>query len=113
MLHQGDLSCGPTVPIFSPEIMEEQLNAATSAFLSRQVKIFVNRRTIVLPKVCDIYRKDFGSGDPYDCVAFILQYMDEDEQDKIVELFTDETNAPSIKYQPGQQTFLTNLTLML
>ena len=113
VLHQGDLSCGPTVPIFSPEIMEEQLNAATSAFLSRQVKIFVNRRTIVLPKVCDIYRKDFGSGDPYDCVAFILQYMDEDEQDKIVELFTDETNAPSIKYQPGQQTFLTNLTLML
>jgi len=112
VLHQGDLSFGP-VPIFSPEIMEEQLNAATSAFLSRQVKIYVNRRTIVLPKVCDIYRKDFGSGDPYDCVAFILQHMDEDEQDKIVELFTDETNAPSVKYQPGQQTFLTNLTLML
>ena len=51
--------------------------------------------------------------DTFSCVAFILQHMDEDEQDKIVELFTDETNAPSVKYQPGQQTFLTNLTLML
>jgi len=113
VLHQGDLSGGPTVPVLTAEVMDEQLNVATSAFLSRQVKIYVNRHTIVLPKVCDVYRKDFGSGDPYDCVSFILQYMDEDSQDKIVELFTDETNAPVIKYRPSQQTFLHNLTLMM
>ena len=113
VLHQGSIDGGSTVPVFTPEVMEEQLNVATSAFLSRQVKIYVNRRTIVLPKICDVYSRDFGSGDPYDCISFILQYMDEDSQDKIVELFTDETNAPSIKYRPSQQSFVTNLTLML
>lgn len=113
VLHQGTDSGGPTVPVFTPEVMEEQLNVATSTFLSRQVKIYVNRRTIVLPKVCEVYKDDFGSGDPYDCISFILQYMDEDSQDKIVELFTDETNAPSIKYRPSQQSFVTNLMLML
>ena len=113
VLHQGDFSSGSTVPVLTPEVMEEQLSAATSAFLSRQVKIYVNRRTIVLPKICDVYRQDFGSGDPYDCISFILQYMDEDSQDQIVELFTDETNAPSIKYRPSQQSFVTNLTLMM
>jgi len=113
VLNQGDTSSLPTVPVLNPEVMEEQLNAATSAFLSRQVTVDVSKRVILVPKICDVYRKDFGEGDPYDCVSFCLQYLDEATQEKIIELFTDETNAPSIRYRSSSDHFQSNLQLML
>ena len=108
-LNNGDVSCPPRVTVFHPDLLDEQLRDSASAFLARQVEVDVARRTITLPKVCEIYRRDFGSGDGYDCISFCLQYLDDDTQDAIIDLFVDETNSPRVQYRSSEQEFWSNL----
>ena len=67
---------------------------------------------VTLPKVCDIYRKDFGPGEPFDCLAFILQYLEEEMQTVIIDMSNKETSSPSIKYHNSNDHFHSTLKLL-
>ena len=81
---------------------------SASCFLAENVKIDKRKRTVFLPKVCDVYRNDFGMGDGLICLSLCLVYMDEQDQLAIGALL--EEGVVSVKFQPSCQDFRPNLT---
>lgn len=61
VLHTGDVSCPPVVPILRQHTLEQQLHTAATEFIQNHVTI--DRNVVVLPKICDVYRNDFGGVD--------------------------------------------------
>ena len=84
--------------------------AASSSFLRDQVKIDVRKRAVFLPKVCDVYRNDFGMGDGRVCLSLVLKYLDDGDQLRIEQLL--ESGVMSVKFRPAQERFRTNLTIL-
>lgn len=72
----GDTACPQTVPILRPSDLEDQLNVVAAAFLKKELVIDTRRRLVLLPKVCEIYKHDFGS-DSLACLKFCMQQLDE------------------------------------
>lgn len=91
------------VPIYKHHIVDEQMDIASSSFLVDQVKIDKRKRTVFLPKVCDVYALDFGMGDGLVCVSACLTYLDEEKKASISALL--ENGHPSIKYNPCVHNF--------
>ena len=81
---------------------------SASCFLAENVTIDKKKRTVFLPKVCDVYRNDFGMGDGLICLSLCLVYMDEQDQLAIGALL--EEGVVSVKFQPSCQDFRPNLT---
>jgi len=54
VLNTGNLSHPPEVPVLKPDSLEEQLSVITRLYLNKHVKIDQSRRTVTLPKVCDV-----------------------------------------------------------
>lgn len=81
---------------------------SASHFLAENVTIDKKKRTVFLPKVCDVYRNDFGMGDGLICLSLCLVYMDEQDQLAIGALL--EEGVVSVKFQPSCQDFRPNLT---
>ena len=101
--NNGDVSYPSRVPIYKQQIMDEQMDLASSCFLMEQVKIDKRKRTVFLPKVCDVYALDFGMGDGLVCVSQCLIYLDEQSQLAIAALL--ENRMISIKYNQCPQNF--------
>ena len=96
------------VPIYKQQILDEQIDFASSCFLVEQVKIDTRKRTVFLPKVCDVYALDFGMGDGLVCVSQCLMYLDEQSQSAIAALL--ENGMISVKFNQCQQNFHPSLT---
>ena len=62
------------------------ISSASSFFLMNQVEINAKKRLVTIPKVCDVYRNDFGMGDCLVCLSQILKYLDEVKQLSIASL---------------------------
>ncbi len=101
--NNGDVSYPSRVPVYKQQIMDEQMDLASSCFLMEQVKIDKRKRTVFLPKVCDVYALDFGMGDGLVCVSQCLIYLDEQSQTAIAALL--ENRMISIKYNQCPQNF--------
>jgi len=84
LLNTGDLSCPPEVPVLSPLQLEQQLQSSTEAFIRKELVIDVAKKVIFLPKVCDVYRNDYGNGDPTSILMYCLKYLEESEQKRIM-----------------------------
>ena len=84
------------------------MEAASSCFLADQVKIDKRKKTVFLPKVCDVYRNDFGMGDGIVCLSQCLIYLEEEEQLDIGSLLED--GLVSVKFQRNCEDFRSNLT---
>lgn len=59
-----------------PETLDAQLNEAASRFLVSQIEIDTSKTQVVLPKVCDVYRNDFG-GESSSCLSYCEAFLDE------------------------------------
>ncbi len=106
--NNGDTSYPSAVPILHPQTMDDQMDAAASAFLMCQVKIDKRKSTVFLPKVCDIYRNDFGGGDGLVCLSQCLIYLDGSSQLAIAALLDD--GQLLVKFNRGCESFHPNLT---
>lgn len=96
------------MPVLRPQALEDQIYTSASYFLASQVKIDKRKRTVYLPKVCDVYRNDFGMGDGLVCLSQCLIYLDERDQLAIAALLDD--GVVSVKFQPNCHDFHPNLT---
>lgn len=74
------------MPVLQKGVLDDQLDTASACFLMSQVKIEKRKRTVFLPKVCDVYALDFGMGDGLVCLSQCLKYLDESSQTAIAEL---------------------------
>ncbi|OQR92544.1 hypothetical protein ACHHYP_03524 [Achlya hypogyna] len=70
----------PLVTFFDAEFVHEQLNAACSHFLQAAIRVDEATRTIVLPKLCEWHRLDFGAANTngLHCARKLLGFVDGD-----------------------------------
>ena len=92
------------VPVLQPQNMDDQMDTAASCFLMDQVKIDKRKRTVFLPKVCDVY----GMGDGLVSLSQCLIYLDESDQLAIAALLDD--GVVSVKFKRNCDEFHPNLT---
>ena len=89
--------------------MDDQIDAACQNFLLNQVEIDVQKTTVVLPKVCDVYKNDFGNGDVIVCLSQCLRYLDVADQLSIAKLL-ENGRMVSVKFRSPSYQFHTHLT---
>lgn len=98
ILNYGCLSSVSAVPVYTPVHLENQMLHSCCLFLRRQVYVDAKKRTVVLPKVCDVYRKGFGQGDPMSCLLFSLQLFDESTQPILLDMISDDVRTSTTKF---------------
>ena len=99
LMNTGDTSCPISIPVLQTETLDDQLNTATTAFIQKEVDIDKAKGTVVLPKICDVYRYEFGNGDNSSCLNFCLKFLDEEDQRAVREL------KENIKFQPCSEQY--------
>lgn len=60
MLNNGSISCPSKIYVIKPDNLDKVLIDATQLFLADSIQCDVRRWSITLPRICDIYRNDFG-----------------------------------------------------
>lgn len=113
VLNTGDLACPKGVIVLKPEVLEEQLNFAASDFIKQNITIDESKRTIHLPKVCDVYRVDFGfenTDTANACLQYCLAFLDDSKSKKIQDLLK-ERPGTTVKFLPTSQLYHTYLRL--
>ena len=76
-----------------------------------QVSIKKRKRTVFLPKVCDVYALDFGMGDGLVCLSQCIKYLDESSQTAIADML--ENGIVSVKFNCVSEQFHPSLTELL
>jgi hypothetical protein len=113
LLNTGDMACPKAVIVLRPETLEEQLNFAATEFIRSNVKVDEGKRTIFVPKVCDVYRNDFGfdgSNAAYACLQYCLGFMSQSKAEEITGLLGNNYNF-TVKFCPSSDQYHTYLTL--
>lgn len=108
--NNGSSSNLSIVPVFNPEKLDIQLRLACGIFLQKNVSVDTKKRIITLPKVCEVYRNDFGDGTSQDCLAFCIKYLSEEVQETALDFLGE--NSCWIKYQPASESFHSSLSRM-
>jgi hypothetical protein len=73
-----------------------------------QVKINARKRVVFLPKVCDVYRNDFGMGDCLVCLSQVLRYLDESSQLTVASLL-ENGGQIAVRFKQPSEKFHTSL----
>lgn len=110
ILHSGDTSKGSSVPILSPSNFDEKLSQCATSFFHRNVSVDILRKSITLPKVCEVYRDDLGGAEDV-CLSYCLQYFDEDSRSDTLKLMST-FESSSIKYQSYCDKYVSSLNLV-
>jgi len=97
LINCGSISILPTIYLMTPSSMHNSLNEASIAFFESSMIVDTKRRTVTLPKICDIFRSDFGE-DALAVLRHILRYLNRDNWEK-VSLLLEGSKAPTVKFQ--------------
>lgn len=109
VLNTGDVACPRDTPILRPSMVEQQLNVAASIFLRQELEIDPKKSVIILPKICEVFKNDFG-GDAISCLKFCMGGLDEGTASTIRVMMMDMNNL-MIRYQQASDQYHTSLTL--
>lgn len=109
VLNCGDVACPRTVPVLRSPILDDQLTEASAIFLQQQVEIDPKRSHIILPKVCEVYKNDFG-GDSLSCLKFCIGGLDDSTAAKIRVMMMDQSSLV-IRFRPASEQYHTSLML--
>ncbi len=97
-LVNGSISAPPFVTVFRASRLDEQLDKAFVRFVDYTIKVDTRKRTVVLPKVCDIYRADFSPAQTSkETIKVCLRFLDRTKWERISWLLAG-AKTPSIKY---------------
>lgn len=112
VLNTGDMSCPQTVPVLTPESLQDQLDTFSALFVQTQLSLDANKRVIVLPRVCSVYRNDFGNGDESVAIMFCVTFLNSAEREAVIRMFKNEAQGPIyMKVQPISETYHSCLKL--
>lgn len=96
LLNTGSISNPPVIFLLTTENLYEKMTEAAQLLLTRTMKVDSKRRTITLPKVCDIYRGDFGE-DPHVAIRHCLRYL-EHEQWEVASPLLNDNKPPHVRF---------------
>jgi hypothetical protein len=102
--NHGTLANLAWVPVLSPDNLESELNNYCTAFLQKELNIDRRRKTVTLPKICEVFRSDYGNGDSLSCILFCSQFTDDESRDTLMDLI-DEGKQLVTKYQHSCASF--------
>lgn len=111
LVNYGSLSQLPTIYLMTPETMHQSLNEASIAFFESSMVVDTKKRTVTLPKICDVFGLDFGE-DPLAVLRHILRYLNRDNWEKVSILLTN-SKAPTVKFQDLKPRSHTRLHLVI
>jgi hypothetical protein len=95
-LNSSSLSNSSVIYMFRPETMQATLESASLRLINTTIRIDLKKRTVLLPKVCDMYRNDFG-GSSQEVLKTIVQFVDGDNKEKLLLLISG-ARPPVVKY---------------
>jgi hypothetical protein len=113
VLNTGDIACTRNVPVLTPLRLDDQLNIQTAEFLRQNIRIDVQKRVILLPKVCETFRSDFTSdtvGVGNAILRYCLPFLDEPMSSLIHKLYSDCELPVTIKFSSASESFHGTLT---
>jgi len=85
-----------SIPILTPVKLDEQLSMLSTTFLREEISVDLTKKIVTLPKVCEVFRNDFGDGDCLSCINYCFHHLDEDAQFKVLECL--KLGCPTIRY---------------
>lgn len=80
-------SC-PSIRFYSPENLNEAMDAATRAFLL-DVEIDMERREVKISQILKWYQDDFADGGMYEVLKWTLPYLEEEKKTQLQQLLAD------------------------
>lgn len=111
VLNTGDSSCPQAVVVLTPDKLQDQLDAISSHFVQSQLSVDVSKRVIVLPRVCAVYRNDFGNGDDTVAIMFCVTFLSDGVREKVVSILKDQSVPMYMKHQPISEVYHSCLKL--
>jgi len=110
--NNGSSSNLSRVPIFSPLKLDEQIDHVCVKRLQNDAIVDRKKQSLLLPKVCDIYRNDFGDGDSMHCLSFCIRFLKEEDQRLVIDLLNTGFRGYTIKFYSPTDTFHSYLIRM-
>jgi len=96
----GSKSNPKLISLFTPDLIEKQLDYTSRIFLGETVSIKKDRKgvSIRLPRLCNWYLGDFGDGQS-DLLSLVRNFMPDDDQ-KLIDLCLEGSVPYTVKYLP-------------
>ena len=111
------ISNTPCLELLQPDNFEEQLTVAAQDFVNQNVTVDESKRTIHIPKVCEVFRNDFCPTDNGGvtnaavlCLHYCMNFLNDDLVAKIQDLMQRAgEGVVSVKFQPTAEQYLSSL----
>jgi Protein of unknown function, DUF547 len=98
ILNQGSVSSPECIFLLTPENLSGQFTKASKMALMHSISVDFGWRIVTLPKVCEIYRGDFGE-DAVTILQHCLTYVDKTGVGAdITSLMEGESKPPQVKF---------------
>jgi Protein of unknown function, DUF547/Protein of unknown function (DUF1769) len=106
-LNCGSLSNPPSVMIYRPLTLDDQLNFVCRVYLQCVEVLPVRRNGLIvsMPRICQWYAEDFGDGSINSILKIVVQHLDTNKRQLIMEYWHPSTatfNDVNCKYLPFQ-----------
>jgi hypothetical protein len=95
LLNDGSLSCPSKIFIVTPQSYDKTCMDAAQHYLSDSIQCDVRRWSVMLPRVCDIYRGDFGD-DNFSILQQCKKMVDFSIQNEIQDVLNVAKHASSV-----------------
>jgi len=98
VLHSGLNSSG-SVPILTTKLpLSRQLNEIATRQIERVMKVDSNKRVVVLPEVCKVFRDDFGD-DNVACLKFLLRFLTKQNWEVVSWVLVEKDKGKEVKFK--------------
>jgi len=93
-INSGSMSMPAVVPIYTADNLDTQLDQATTLMLRSHVMVDASKRSVMLPRVCNLYLSDFSpkntTANAKDCLRVIVYYLAEPQKSELMRMLTEE-----------------------
>lgn len=99
LLNHGTFADLPWVPVLRTETLDSQVTRSCALFLKQEVSIDRKKKIITLPKICEVYRHDFGGdgASPLSSLLFCMQFL-RDDVDAMMDIINDDDYTIKFKH---------------
>lgn len=96
ILNYCSISTPNIIRILKPDNLFIHLNEASVGLFHHSLTVDMKKRIVILPKLCEIFRNDFGNNSQ-EVLRYILRYLEREDWEK-VSLLLNGPKPPTIKF---------------
>jgi hypothetical protein len=95
-LNHCSVSTPNTIRLLKPDNFILHLDGASVAMFNHCLAIDMKKRTVILPKLCEMFRNDFGNNS-HEVLRYILRYLERENWEK-VSMLLNGAKLPVVKF---------------